>query len=209
MSTSQFLLNETHRLISAAQEKSILLRAVGGLAIKLHHKAEHPLFLREYGDLDFIVASKQRREFESFMSAAGYSPHKQFNLLNGSRRQIYYHNATEMKVDIFIGAFEMCHKIPLDDRLHIHPLTIPPAELLLTKAQIAELNRKDALDIASLLLYVEAGSGDEDRINLDRISQLCGNDWGLYKTTSINLIRVEEIVGGVSAQLTGSDLGSI
>jgi hypothetical protein len=114
-----------------------------------------------------------------------------------------------MKVDIFIGAFEMCHKIPLDDRLHIHPLTIPPAELLLTKAQIAELNRKDALDIASLLLYVEAGSGDDDRINLDRISQLCGSDWGLYKTTSINLKRVEAIVGGEAAQLTESDLGSI
>lgn len=209
MSASQFLLDETHRLISAANARSITLRVVGGLAIKIHHKAEHPLFVREYGDLDFVVAGKQRREFESFMPTVGYSPHKQFNLLNGSRRQIYFHNDTGMKVDIFIGAFEMCHKIPLEDRLHIHPVTIPPADLLLTKAQIAELNRKDALDIASLLLYVEAGSGDEDRINLNRISHLCGNDWGLYKTTSINLNRVEEIVGGETAQLTEPERGLI
>ncbi|HLA07362.1 MAG TPA: nucleotidyltransferase family protein [Anaerolineales bacterium] len=209
MSTSQFLLDETHRLISEAQEKSILVRVVGGLAIKIHYKAEHPFFAREYGDLDFVVRGKQRREFESFMPTAGYSPHKQFNLLNGSRRQIYYHNETGMKADIFIGAFEMCHKIPLEERLHIHPVTIPLAELLLTKAQIIEFNRKDALDIASLFLNVETGDSDEETINLNQISALCGNDWGLYKTTSINLKRIEEIVGGESAQLTEPERGLI
>ena len=198
-----------NRLIAAAQEREILLRALGGLAIKVHHKAEHPLFTREFGDLDFVVGSKQRREFELFMPLVGYSPHKQFNLLNGAHRQIYYHNETEMKVDIFIGTFEMCHKIPLEDRLHIHPLTIPPAELLLTKAQINELNRKDALDIASLLLYVETGSDDEDKINLHQISHLCSNDWGLYKTTSISLQRVEDVVRDESLNLTESERGLI
>lgn len=186
--------SEMNRLISAAREKSILLRVLGGLAVKVHHKADHPTFRREFGDLDFVVAGKQRREFESFMPEVGYSAHKQFNLLNGAHRQIYYHNETRMKVDIFVGAFEMCHKIPLEDRLHIHPVTIPLAELLLTKAQIAKLNRKDGLDIASLLFFNETGK-DDSRINLDQIAKLCGADWGLYKTTSINLKRVEEIVG--------------
>ena len=170
---------EMNRLIEAANEESILLRVLGGLAIKVHHKANHPVFTREYGDLDFVVAGKQRREFEGFMPQMGYSPHKQFNVLNGSDRQIYYHNETEMKIDIFVDAFSMCHKIPLEGRLHLHPITIPLAELLLTKAQIAELNRKDALDIASLLLYAETGIDDEEKINLKRIAQLCGADWGL------------------------------
>lgn len=202
MPTPSDIFDEMNRLIAAAQEREIFLRALGGLAVKVHHKAEHPLFKREFGDLDFVVANKQRREFELFMPLMGYSPHKQFNLLNGAHRQIYYHNETEMKVDIFIGTFEMCHKIPLEDRLHIHPITIPPAELLLSKAQINELNRKDALDIASLLLYVETGSDDKDKINLHQISHLCSNDWGLYKTTSINLKRVEDIVADEHLNLT-------
>ena len=185
---------EMNRLVSAARERSILMRVLGGLAIKVHRTSEHPVFEREYGDLDFVVAGKQRREFEAFMPQVGYSPHKQFNLLNGSERQIYYHNETEMKIDIFVDTFAMCHKIPLEGRLHLHPITIPLAELFLTKVQIAQLNRKDALDIASLLLYAETGSDDENKINLKRIAQLCGADWGLYKTTSINLKRVEEIV---------------
>jgi hypothetical protein len=196
--------SEMNRLISDASEKSIILRVLGGLGVKVHHKSDHPTFQREYGDLDFVVAGKQRRAFEAFMSVAGYSPHKQFNLLNGAHRQIYFHNETEMKIDIFIGAFEMCHKIPLEDRLHIHPVTIPLAELLLTKAQIAELNRKDGLDIASLLLFNETGTQDS-QINLDQLAKLCGADWGLYKTTSINLKRVEEIIGEENVRLQESE----
>jgi predicted hydrocarbon binding protein len=91
----------------------------------------------------------------------------------------------------------------------LHPVTIPLAELLLTKAQIAELNRKDALDIASLLLYAETGSDDMEKINLKRIAQLCGADWGLYKTTSINLKRVEEIVSEEKVNLTEAERGTI
>lgn len=201
--------SEMNRLIAAANEKSILMRVLGGLAIKVHCASDHPVFAREYGDLDFVVTGKQRREFEAFMPQAGYSPHKQFNLLNGSERQIYYHNETEMKIDIFVDTFSMCHKIPLEGRLHLHPITIPLAELLLTKAQIAELNRKDALDIAALLLYAETGSDDEAKINLKRIAQLCGADWGLYKTTSINLKRVEEIVSEAKVGLTEAERGVI
>ena len=200
MSILPDIYQDMNRLISAAQEKSIVLRLLGGLAVKIHNKSDHPTFRREFGDLDFVVAGKQRREFEAFMPMVGYSPHRQFNLLNGAHRQIYYHNETEMKIDIFIGSFEMCHKIPLEDRLHIHPITIPLAELLLTKVQIAELNRKDGLDIASLLLYNETGK-DDSKINLDQIAKLCGADWGLYKTTSINLKRVEEIIGEENVRL--------
>jgi len=200
---------EMNRLIAAANAKSILMRVLGGLAIKVHRVVEHPTFAREYGDLDFVVAGKQRREFEVFMPEVGYSPHRQFNLLNGSERQIYYHNETEMKIDIFVDTFSMCHKIPLAGRLHLHPITIPLAELFLTKVQIAELNHKDALDIASLLLYAETGSDDENKINLKRIAQLCGADWGLYKTTSINLKRVEEIVSDEKVNLTEAERGLI
>ncbi len=195
METNQFnIVQEMHRLIDAADAKNIQIRAIGGLAVQVHNKTNHQLFLREFGDLDFVVASKQRREFEAFMPEVGYSPHRQFNVLNGDQRQIYYHDATEMKIDIFVGDFEMCHKIPLENRLTADPLTIPLAELLLSKAQIVQLNRKDALDIASILLNNETGDDDHEKINLKILAQLCSQDWGLYKTTSINLKRVETII---------------
>jgi hypothetical protein len=62
----------------------------------------------------------------------------------------------------------------------------------LSKVQIIELNRKDLLDITSILLNNETGSTDHETINLNVLAQLCSQDWGLYKTTSINLERVME-----------------
>jgi hypothetical protein len=195
METNQIeIFNEMHRLIEAANAKNIQLRAIGGLAVQAHNKTNHPLFAREFADLDFVVATKQRRDFEAFMPEAGYQPNKKFNIMNGDQRQIYYHETTEMKADIFVGDFEMCHKIPLETRLTADPITIPLAELLLSKAQIVELNRKDALDITSVLLNNETGNDDLEKINLKILAQLCSQDWGLYKTTSINLLRVVDLV---------------
>jgi hypothetical protein len=203
------IVQEMHRLIDAANAKNIQMRAIGGLAIQVHNRKNHPLFLREFADLDFVIASKQRREFEAFMPGAGYSPHKQFNILNGDQRQIYYHNGNDLKIDIFVGNFEMCHKIPLENRLTFDPLTIPLAELFLSKAQIVELNHKDAMDLTSLLLNNETGMHDLDMINLQVIAQLCSQDWGLYKTTSINLQRVEDLINKEDAGLTTEECGLV
>jgi hypothetical protein len=82
----------------------------------------------------------------------------------------------------------------MDGRLKIDPVTIPLAELFLSKAQIVQLNRKDAFDIISLLLNNDIGNEQEGKIGLDRIASLCADDWGLYKTTTINLKRVEELL---------------
>lgn len=188
------ILKELYRLVEAAEANNIQIRTIGGLAVHVHNKKNHPLFIREYGDLDFVVAKKQRREFEAFMPTVGYSPHSQFNILNGDQRQIYYHDQSDMKIDIFVGDFEMCHKIPMENRLTVEAVTIPLAELFLSKIQIVDLNQKDAMDIASLLLNVEVGDHDKETINLNIIAGLCGNDWGLYKTTSLNLEKVQEVV---------------
>ncbi|MCZ2126450.1 MAG: nucleotidyltransferase family protein [Anaerolineales bacterium] len=189
----QEMLAEMRRVIAAGGKRDIQIRALGGLAVQLHNRSGHPLFLREYADLDFFIAKKQRRQFEVFMSQLGYRPDKRFNVLNGETRQIYLHESSGLKADVFVGRFEMCHKIPLKKRFAAHPLTLPLAELFLSKTQIVELNRKDALDIVSILLNNEVAAND-NAINLDVLTRLCRADWGLYKTTSLNLDRVEKML---------------
>ncbi|HJS18947.1 MAG TPA: hypothetical protein VJ785_09360, partial [Anaerolineales bacterium] len=68
------------------------------------------------------------------------------------------------------------------------------AELFLSKAQIVQLNRKDVLDIISLLLNNDPGKDSEGKIGLDRIALLCAQDWGLYKTVTLNLKHVEGVL---------------
>jgi hypothetical protein len=181
------------------------MRLIGGLAIHLQSSNSREAFSREYPDIDFMAAKKEKARLGPFFQSMGYIPDKQFNLFNGSHRQIYYDHGSGRRVDIFIGDFEMSHKLPMEDRLELDPLTVPLAELLLSKTQIVELNRKDALDIISLLLNNELGRDDDRKINLHRIARLCLRYWGLYKTTSINLKRVEEILLKEDLGLTPED----
>jgi hypothetical protein len=194
MDTLPELVSEMNRLIAAADLKQIHLRAFGGLAIYAHSQNNPRFFQRDSPDVDFIVPRDERHKLEQFFQNRGYSPDKQFNLLNGSHRQIYHEEISGRRIDVLIGDFEMCHKLPLQDRWHIDPVTIPLAELFLSKTQIVQLNRKDAFDMISLLLNNELGYEQEGKIGLDRIASLCAEDWGLYKTTTMNLKRVEELL---------------
>jgi len=189
------IVHEMNRIVDAARAEQIHLRVIGGLAVHYHSpRLRGRQLTRDYADIDFVVRKHDRRKLEPFFKNFGYLGDRNFNLVNGDRRQLYVNPQTGRHIDIFIGDFEMCHKLPLRDRLHAHPVTIPLAELLLSKTQIVQLNHKDALDLVALLLDNDLGFHDESKIDLDRILRLCRRDWGLYKTTSINLKRLEDLL---------------
>ncbi len=191
MSTLPGLEEEMHRLISAAQEQGIFLRVLGGLAIKVHSShASHRSLARKYPDIDFVTDKDSAKKLLSFLPTEGYTPNKTFNTLSGDRRQLWYDEQHGRQIDIFIGDFTMCHTLPLADRLEIEPLTLPLAELFLSKAQIVELNRKDLLDLLALVLDHNVGQGDDETINVDLISNLCAKDWGLYTTVSMTIQKL-------------------
>ncbi|HEY3312651.1 MAG TPA: nucleotidyltransferase family protein [Anaerolineales bacterium] len=195
MSTHEDIYEEMKRLLEAAREENLNLRLIGGLAIKFHSpSASHRALQRTYPDIDLVVQKRDKRKLEPFLTEMGYVPEKNFNLLNGDRRLLYNDAKNGRRIDVFVGDFEMCHKLPLRDRLDAQPVTVPLAELLLSKTQIIELNHKDALDIISLLLDNEIGHGDDGQINIDRILRLCLKDWGLYKTLTLTLNKVENIL---------------
>lgn len=191
MSTLAKLEDEMHRLVSEAQQRDIFLRVLGGLAIKVHSPhANHRSLERTYPDIDFVTDKTSAKKLLDFMPEMGYTPNKTFNTLSGDRRQLWYDEEQGRQIDIFIGDFTMCHTLPLADRLHIEPLTIPLAELFLSKAQIVELNRKDVLDLLTLLLDHQVGPGDDETINTDLIAELCAKDWGLYTTVSLTVQKL-------------------
>ena len=185
-----------HRLVDEAQRQRIFLRLIGGLAVKMHcDRAAHRALMRDYPDIDFVTDKDGALRLEPFLVGMGYTPNKTFNTLSGDHRQLYYDTERNRQIDIFIGDFHMCHKLPLADRLEVEPLTIPLAELFLTKAQIVQLNRKDVLDLLAMLLDHEVGPSDAETINSDVIACLCAKDWGLYTTVSLTIGQIARIHG--------------
>lgn len=205
METMPDIVDEVQRLMEASDRQNMHLRLIGGLAIRVHSpSATNRTLRREYPDMDFVVPKRVKRKLDDFFAELGYVPEKNFNLLNGDRRLIFYDAGSGRRIDVFVGDFEMCHKLPMRNRLDSHPVTIPLAELFLSKTQIVDLNRKDALDIVSLLLDNDIGFTD-DTINMDRIARLCLKDWGLYKTLTINLSKVESVLVNENPGLSDED----
>ena|SRR6266508_215478 len=185
--------SEARRIVAAGQAQGLLLRLLGGLAVRIHSpSASHRALARAYPDMDFVIPARRSHAGEKLLSGLGYEPNKNFNLLNGDSRLLFYDNAHERQIDVFVGQFEMCHRLPIAERLDKESLTIPLAELLLTKLQIVHLNEKDVRDICALLLDHPLGDADDETINLPRIAQLCAEDWGLWKTVGVSLDKVRD-----------------
>jgi hypothetical protein len=199
---------EADRLLELASAEGVPLRLLGGVAIRLRSPGELPEALaRRYADIDFVTAKRRSASVQQLFRAAGYEANVAFNALQGQERLLFFDTDNGRQVDVFVGAFEMSHKIPVGDRLELEPATLPLAELLLTKLQIAQLNEKDVRDGLALLHGHEVGESDGDMINGARIAQLCGGDWGLWRTITGNLGTCREHVDRY--ELSGEEKGRL
>jgi hypothetical protein len=94
-------------------------------------------------------------------------------------------------VDVIMDRLNMCHILDFGDRIDRMPDTLDLADLLLTKLQVFELNRKDVHDILHLFSGYPVADGDvPGTIGTDRVGKLVGEDWGWWRTTTMNLDKV-------------------
>ena len=189
------IVEEGQRVLDAAQAKGVPLRLLGGVAVRLRSAGLPAALQREYKDLDFATSRKGVGETQTLLRDLGYDPHVGFNAMNSRERLLFFDDANARQVDVFVGAFRMCHAIPLEARLGVDPGTVPLAELLLTKLQIIELNEKDVRDTVAVLLEHEV-TEDDTGVNAAQFAALCCEDWGLCRTITQNLASVRGHLGG-------------
>lgn len=201
--TEADIVSEGARLVDLATAAGLTMRLLGGVAVRLiSPSAAQPPLARSYGDLDFALARKDGRAIRDVLEHAGYTGERRFNALHGDKRLLYVDEARDRKLDIFLGAFRMCHMLDLEGRLLPGLRTLTPSDLLLTKLQIVQLNNKDAQDALAILAdhaladHAEPGQAG-DVIDVGYVATLCGHDWGWYTTVTDNLTRVAQIGAGL------------
>ena len=169
------------------------VKLVGGAAVNLHSpSARRPPLKRKYGDLDFVAPSRQQQAVQKLFESLGYQGDRRFNTLNGHQRLLYLDSVNGRQIDIFIDRMKMCHVIELANRLgHVGP-ALTPADLLLSKLQVFEVNMKDLVDTTALLLDHPIADHDDDAINAAYLARLTSDDWGLHRTLQLNTARVRD-----------------
>src|SRR5918993_5142695 len=186
------MVEEAVRIAEEAERRDMALRLLGGVAIKVRaHDGLESAFEREYADLDWITPKGKSSQVQRFFESLGYVPQTRFNTMYGRERLLYFDEEHDRQVDVLVGTFRMSHEIPFGKRMTLEPLTVPLAELLLTKLQIIELNEKDVRDALALLYDHPVGEEDGDSVNGAHIASLCASDWGLWRTFTANLEDLE------------------
>ncbi|MFB6207279.1 MAG: hypothetical protein ABEJ05_12215 [Haloglomus sp.] len=210
MSETQLLADapeEAIRVVEAADERGLTVRLIGGTAI-YHHAAtaREPPFKRGYRDVDFVARREEEDEVTDLMLDLGYEANERFNTMRRFRLE-FSDPVNERKADYIIDRFDFCHSWSLRDRIERDYPTIPIEDLLLSKLQIVEVSDRDVRDMIAMLADhpVEA-TDDTEAIDPEYIAGLCSGDWGLYKTVTMSLDRVDEYVASNDLPLDEAEI---
>ncbi len=186
---------EARRILAQASAIQASLRLTGSLAVQLRCPRFGQLahLGRDFRDLDFVAYKREGRRLRELLSGLGYAEDREVAVVSEGARAIFEHGESRIHLDVFFDRLDFCHIIPLQGRLEIDPSTLPLAELLLGKLQIVKINEKDLLD-AMVLLLEHPFAEDDSAINLARIARLSAEDWGLFRTMTINLAKLDRLV---------------
>jgi hypothetical protein len=193
--------NELKRIVEASNNAGLMLRVIGSLAFQMHcpkYGYLQAAMGRAYTDIDFAAYRKQTKEIRSLMAGLGYAENREVSIISEGSRSIYENHHNKLHIDVFFDKLDFCHVISWEGRLEVDKPTIPLSELLLEKMQIVKINEKDVVDTIMLLLEHPLGNSDQETINMAYVAKLCANDWGLWRTTTMNLDKVGRLAVGYS-----------
>jgi hypothetical protein len=187
--------------VEAANREGVPLKLLGGQAVR-YLTPDFPPRRRGDQDMDFASVSTARRPVTELLTGLGFEGDKRFNNLHGHRQMYFRSPAEGTSVDVVMDRLHMCHVLEFSSRIDRMQVTLDVTDLLLSKLQVVEQNEKDVHDIVYLLAAHEVRGGDEPgTIGLARFAQVLAGDWGWWRTTTGNLDRVADLVGGELARL--------
>jgi hypothetical protein len=199
----EVFLGEGRRIVEAAQQRGIVMRVMGPLALHYYFPDDIDLYAslerlgdRYFTDIDFAAYGKHRRNMVDFMKDMDYEADLQTMAMTGKTRHIYFGGAVPM-IDVFFDELNYCHKVLYEGRLDLDPWSVSLADIMLQKLQIWEINDKDLKDLEYLMIVAEFGEDDVSKVNVGYIARRFADDWGFWYTATTNLDRVKEHVDTV------------
>lgn len=204
--SDQKMIENALKIVNEGAKLKVNLRILGALAIRIHCEEFSELHRklkrlgsedRVFTDIDLIGYSKERNKVRMLMEDVfSFKYSEQFMLMHGKERLLYFHPDGLYHVDIFFDKLKFSHDIdfgssPDKGRLKLDFPTISPADLLLEKLQIREINEKDIKDIVVLLRAHDLSSEDQrETVNAKYIAKILADDWGFWYDVKMNLDKV-------------------
>ena len=190
MDRTAFLINESQAIINKSEQKGIVLRLFGSVAVRIHCPQYSYLLdqlNRIPNDIDFIGLNSDSNSIKNYFLDLNFVIDKYVLMISDGKRLLFNN---DIKAEVVLDKLDYCHTIDLRNRIRFDYPTIPLADLLLSKLQIIELNKKDIEEILVLLLEHSFGIQEKETINIEYISTLLSSNWGFYYTATQNLNKI-------------------
>ena len=190
-------IQEAQAIIRVARERKILLRAMGDTAIRMRCPSAAGISVPPEEDyLQLAGHRRQAGDIEKLLKEQGCSPDPQFNVLYGGQRLRFVHSAKKLFIEVVLDELSSFHRLEFGARLHLDEWTLTPADLFLCQIQVVHPGGIDRQRTLALLTDFEIGGAGELRaIDGGLVSGLCGEDWGWYKTVTMNLAEADAAAG--------------
>jgi hypothetical protein len=197
MTDRELIETEADHILAATSKAGLTLRLTGSIAVQ--RRCPQYGFIasrnRIYRDIDFAGRAREAREVQNLLTRLGYVEDREVFVVSEGTRSIFERPSGALHVDVFYDKLDFCHVIHLDGRLEADMPTLPLAELLLGKLQIVKISEKDIADATALLLEHPLGESDSEAVNVGRIADLCAQEWGLWRTVTMNLDKIRRFAG--------------
>jgi hypothetical protein len=202
------MLTDARKIVEEANQNGIHLRLLGAIAIRLNSPNHAHLFLRlnrlnaenKFTDIDLAAYSKERGHVRKILQDLGFAVNQHVLMMHGNSRMIFESEQKGYSIDVFFDGLRFSHDVefgrsPDKGRLGLHPLTLPPADLVLEKLQIHEINEKDLKDLVLLFAANSIGSNEgESVINGKYIASILSNDWEFWYEARLNLDKLQKFL---------------
>lgn len=189
-------IEQAHRILEEADRQKLTLRLVGALAFHIHCPAFNYIqreCQRYFTDVDFMAYTDEQVAIEKMFAKMGYLEDARIKTVPGLKRSIFFMPDYRWHSDVFYDVLDFSHEIDFKGRLEIDYPTISLVDLVLEKMQIVQINEKDIIDTLMLLREHDVGNSDAEIINEDYLARTCKSDWGLWKTVTTNLSKVDQL----------------
>jgi predicted regulator of Ras-like GTPase activity (Roadblock/LC7/MglB family) len=174
-------------IVQAARDRKLALRVIGDTAVRLRCPTASTFPPTENDEiLELVTRGRQSADVEHLMKERGINAESRFNMLHASERLRFVEPEARLPIEVFLDAFEAFHRLELADRLQLDEVTLPLSDLLLLELQVVDSTPQEQKRILSLLADHAVGDGADD-IDPARITEVCADDWGWYKTVTMNL----------------------
>ncbi|MEW5717698.1 MAG: hypothetical protein AB1817_03640 [Chloroflexota bacterium] len=138
----------------------------------------------------FGLAGQSERlpQIAQLLGNLGYQRKTPANAPPTTRRLLFTDLRKSLNLVLMLDTFEMYHRFDFKPLLHTNDPIAPATVLALTRLQLVEMPDEALSDLAALFIEYDVSLVPKaNQIDASQITALCVDDWGWYKTISMNL----------------------